>query len=69
MILKLQRSVITSSHDIQYLLYNQSRTVRIQIEGEELAQYFKKGEYKVFVSAEQKGSKLLINDLIDDQGW
>lgn len=69
MIMKLQRSIVTGSDSTQYLLYNKSRSIRIQIEGEELAHFFKKGEYKVFVTAEQKDSKLLINDLIDDQGW
>ena len=67
MIVKIQKPLVTNAKNPEYLVYNQSRTVQLQIPG--LDELFTGGELRIYHKARLKGDQLIIKERVNDQLW
>jgi len=65
MILKIQKSIFTDCDYVQYLIYNQEKTVNFQTDEDTYAYLFKDKDFKIYIERKDNGEMKRIND----QDW
>jgi hypothetical protein len=74
MIVKIQIPIMTTAEVPMALIYNEDRSIEVEVPASEVKQLFREGEFKVYAHAEDKlggddGKKLIITELAPNQSW
>jgi len=69
-IFKMQASITTTQEFRQVLIYNEDRSVTVQIDMDESLEELFDGELKIYVEGEvNKDKQLEIHDIVEEQDW
>jgi hypothetical protein len=69
MIVKIQRPLVSNDDDPPALLYNEDRSVSLQVPFIDVAQLFGTFQLKVYVNAAMVGDTLVLGEIVPDQDW
>jgi len=68
-IVKMQRSIVTSDNVEKVLVYNQAKTIHYEVQmSDSIAKWFG-DKSKVYAKASYKGGQLTVHGLVKAQPW